>query len=313
MRVMGSNAKVKCAAIVSFVAALKGSASAQSGSVSPQALAEQLFRDGRALMTVNKINEACESFAESQRLDPGTGTLLNLADCHEKQNKLAQAWAELSQALAEARQQRRPDREKLASERIAVIEPKLGFLRFQFQNEGSNSRFIFELDRFNLTSDVLRMRIPVDPGMHTIVVTGEGKIPWQTKVTASSGQTRVVDFPGLADVVKIEEPKRLPWMLAAGVTVLSCGIGAGFGLAAVTNKRHADDGCPANLCDTPGWLAQRKYERNASISNVGFGLALASAAATTFLYVRYRRAKRTSTVSISLGHSNAMMRVSVDL
>ncbi len=47
------------------------------------ALAEMLYRQGRALVAEGKAAEACPKFAESYRLDATTGTLLNLASCHE--------------------------------------------------------------------------------------------------------------------------------------------------------------------------------------------------------------------------------------
>src|SRR5258708_22151774 len=52
------------------------------------ALAEMLYRQGRALIGEGKVSEACPKFAESYRLATATGPLLNLAPFHETGRKL---------------------------------------------------------------------------------------------------------------------------------------------------------------------------------------------------------------------------------
>src|SRR5579883_1765226 len=67
---------------------------------SNKAAAEALFRDGRALYDQGKYPQACAKFAESQRLDPAPGTLLNLGGCYEKNGQTASAWATFKEAMA---------------------------------------------------------------------------------------------------------------------------------------------------------------------------------------------------------------------
>src|ERR1043165_6375698 len=97
-------------------------------STSERAIAEQLFERGRAQLNVNEISGACESCAESQRLDPGTGTILNLASCHQREGKLASAWVEFRDAVAALHRENRPDRLRYALDQLAEIRPQLAFL-----------------------------------------------------------------------------------------------------------------------------------------------------------------------------------------
>src|SRR6266851_3314192 len=93
-----------------------------------KSLATELFKEGRALVDQGHVSEGCRKLEESQRLDPGGGTLLNVALCHEKEGRTATAWAEFTEALGIARKDDRPQRIELAQSHIAVLEPTLSRL-----------------------------------------------------------------------------------------------------------------------------------------------------------------------------------------
>src|SRR5262249_35450838 len=86
--------------------------------------AQVLFEQARQLVAAGRYAEACAMFAESQRLDPAGGTLLNLAVCHESEGKMLAAWAEFHEARVQARQDGRTDREDLAAAHIARLESR---------------------------------------------------------------------------------------------------------------------------------------------------------------------------------------------
>src|ERR1700733_8879705 len=70
-------------AAIAIVAALAAPARAQS------AEADVLFREGKQLLKAGNIAEACDKLDASDRLESSVGTLLNLADCREKNHQLA--------------------------------------------------------------------------------------------------------------------------------------------------------------------------------------------------------------------------------
>ncbi|MDF2698209.1 MAG: hypothetical protein K0S65_6592, partial [Labilithrix sp.] len=94
-------------------------------SVSEQMLAQSLFDEARQLMDRGKYAEACPKLAESQRLDPGGGTLLNLAICHEKEGRFGTAYLEMKAASSQAGKDGRKDREKIANERLTALGPRV--------------------------------------------------------------------------------------------------------------------------------------------------------------------------------------------
>ena len=82
------------------------SATAQSSPSDASVAAEALFSAGRADVERGDYASACPKFADSQRLDPAPGTLINLADCEEHVGQLARAWQHWREAIADYMQLR---------------------------------------------------------------------------------------------------------------------------------------------------------------------------------------------------------------
>src|SRR5580658_6771444 len=87
----------KCVLSIAGCMVVTTAAHAQTPS-SSTVTAEALFEDGRQLVMQGKYDDACPKFAASERLDPSTATLLNLASCYERQGRTATAWATYREA-----------------------------------------------------------------------------------------------------------------------------------------------------------------------------------------------------------------------
>lgn len=160
----------------------------------------RLFREGRALLLAERFAEACPKLAESQRLEPRGGTLLNLAACHERQGKIASAWSEFHDALAAARAESQPTRERLAEERIAALGPRVPWLTINVTAEAAaqGAHVLFdgnELQRLAWGHDM-----PVDPGEHTLVISAAGRVEETRTVSLREGERQTVDIASLAEL-----------------------------------------------------------------------------------------------------------------
>lgn len=88
------------------------------------AQAEALFKDAKKLADAGHFADACPKFSESQRLSPGIGVTMHLANCYERTGRTASAWAEFREAEKLAREREDP-RAELAQKRVEALDRKL--------------------------------------------------------------------------------------------------------------------------------------------------------------------------------------------
>lgn len=140
---------------------------------SPQKVAaDTAFDEGKRLMDKGDFPTACARFAESQRLDPASSTLIWLGTCFEKTGQLASAWSTFREAAALAAQQGRSDREKLAREHVAALEPRLSKVSFSAQSHLAG--MILKLDDVEIGQALWGTPIPIDAGPHQLRVHAPG-------------------------------------------------------------------------------------------------------------------------------------------
>jgi hypothetical protein len=281
-------------------------------SVTDKSIATQLFKEGRALLDQGHVAQACRKLEESQRIDPGGGTLLNLAVCHEREGRTATAWVEFTEALGVARREERPQRVEFARGHIAALEPVLSRLVIEVVAAADIPDLEVKRDGSVVGRAAWGSGIPVDPGDHVIDAVAPGKIPWrQSVVIAAKSDTKTVTVPQLEDAVtadrassqaapaaspgavaraeaeaQLSPPEKAtaerstagtsaaPAWIAVGIGVAASGVGTYFALSALASKNDADRNCPNDMCSAEGASKNSDAIRSANYATASFGVGI---------------------------------------
>lgn len=165
--------------------------------------ADALFSEGRALVDAGKFSEACPKFEESQRLDPGLGTLLNLAACYEQVGKLASALAAFRAAEEQARAAGPSEkkREQAAADRARALEMRVSRLTITASASDRPPGFTVTRDGIPVPALDFGRRIAVDYGTVVIAASAPGFAPFRTEVTIDAlAPNQTVDVPALVPI-----------------------------------------------------------------------------------------------------------------
>ena len=284
--------RVPCALLLCALALRASPGRAQAPS-SNEAAAEALFNEGRALVASGRVEEGCKKLEASQALDPGTGTLIHLADCHEKAGRTATAWARCRETAARAARDGRPELETVAKTRAGELEPKLARLRVD-----APAGVVVRRGDVEIPSAALGSALPIDPGEYTITASAPGKRPWSTRARVAPAESSSVVVPALEPESTASEPptghaadasepgsaRRVLGFTLGGLGVAGLGAGAVAGLMAIGANDRSKEVCPAD-----GVCADERARRDnadartaATVSTIGFaagGVLLATGVA----------------------------------
>lgn len=269
----------------------------------PGPVAEAAFREGKRLMDLGRYAEACPKFEESQRLDPGTGTLLNLGDCYEKVGRTASAWNAFVSAASASERAGQAGRATEAHRRATKLEPVLSKVTIHVPPNAPTGHQI-RIDG-NIATALVDTAIPVDPGPHTISASAPRHRDWSTKIDAAPGPAAVsvtVEFvfepnsatsltttPTTTTTSVDASPARgrrmtpLSWTLS-GAGLLALGVGLVFEVTAYRDYRTCRD---AGACTSNSEVD--RIERRMRAGDILVGVGIASAAAGLTLYLLSNR------------------------
>jgi hypothetical protein len=302
--------------------ALAACSAAFRARASDASTADALFRKARDEVSSGQYGAACPRFAESFRLDPVVGTLLNLADCEERRAHLADALEQFRHALDVL--PRNDDRRAYTEERIASLIPRVPHVRLVASTQGLS----VALDGVELGPAALGVPLPVNPGSHTVVVRAHGAPDRSYVVSAEEGASLDVAIaPGeaqsapatTASAAPLASPAFVPVPVHAGGaqrtvawTSLAVGgsglvLGAVAGALAVTAAVTVADHCHDHVCAQASDVSlARDGQVYTTLAIVGLGVAVVGAGIGAWLLVRASHDTSTSmTISPILGRSTA--------
>ena len=289
------------------------------------AAAEQLFAEGRALVAAKNYDLACPKLEASQRLDPGAGTLLNLAGCYEAAGRTATAWVTYREAEGAAARSNRADWEHIAHERAAALAPGLSYLTIAVPPSSRVEGLVVERDGRAVDAALFNDAVPTDPGLHDIIASAPGRQPWSARVEVrASGGRAEISVPLLAlassgrassggttnAVAPAPSRAQATWgivgMAGGGAALLGGGV-LGLLARSTYNDAVAND-CHANVktCSPDGFDRVNTAHGQATLSTVLVVAGAALGAAGVVLFVTAPRAGSSSVgVGVAPGLSQA--------
>lgn len=266
-----------------------------------KAAADALFKEGREAFDKGDFARACPRFAESQKLDPAPGTLLNLAVCEARTGKLLSARQHLTELLPQL--PARDDRGPFAKDLLAKVDARLGRLTLTLA-PGAPLETEVKDEQGAGTALPVGVEIPLDPGEYSFVITAPGRPPSPLRITLAEGQREARAVSPLPAPVKATEPdkpvaapppegqeasgprlRRTLGIAAGGVGVAALGVAAVTGVLLLNKKSEVDAKCIDKRCSPEGITLKEEAEKTPllpvntvswilGIAGVGAGVAL---------------------------------------
>ncbi len=293
-----------------MAALLSAAHGAHAQDVTPErsVAAQALFDEAKRLMQNGDAASACPKFEESERLEAGIGTKLNLATCYERVDRTASAWILYLEVESETKRNGQATRQALAHERAAALSPKLSRVTVDVPAPSRVPGLTLERDGVRVGNAQWGLSVPVDPGTHTVRAYAVGKRTWQVNVQVPIGPSTqtlsvpvLVDAPSLAtrparDRKTTAKPpsgaRRTVAYVGFGVGSAAAALGAVFGIRAITKNNLSNEAanCRGDSCVGNGVRLRNEARSAGTVSTVTF--AISGAALATGLVIMLTEPKK---------------------
>lgn len=281
------------------------------------AQSDALFHQGRQLLEAGRIAEACAAFDASEKLQPDVATVLNQANCHEKNGQLATAWGLFFDAERQLRGIAGDDaakRRQVALARVAALEPRLSSLAVVVTTPVAG--LVVERDGSPIDPGIFGRALPIDGGAYSIVARAPGFRTWTSRVNVATADDHVkVEVPAL-EPVQEEEPEAepssaesggtrsrvpvMPIVLSGGAVVL-LGASVGLELWAESTAHRANELAMTDLAAGRTLWHDANTRRTMAGGFAAAGIACTGVAVWAWVAARRHASVHTAMVPMGLG------------
>jgi hypothetical protein len=312
--IMGST--LRFAALAVLCMASSRVARAQEVSSGSSVAAQALFDEAKRLIQQGDAAAACPKLEESERLEPGIGTKLNLANCYEKVGRTASAWILYLEVESDTKRNGQVERQTMAHNRAAALQPKLSHVTINVPPASRVPGLVVERDGVAVGAAQWGLSIPVDPGAHTVKAHAPSKKDWESTLNvAADASAQALSVPELENApVTQQTPTTAPRPLnrglrtgayvSFGVSGVGAVLGTVFGLRAISknNASNSSDNCRGDTCLASGTSLRNDARSAGTLSTVAFAVSGAALATGVVLFfVSSKRGEAPATSPLSAG------------
>ena len=269
--------------------------------------AEALFEEGRKALAAGDLDTACARFRASDRIEPEPGTTANLAECEEKRGKVATAWELNRTALGKL--PAGDPRAAILKLRIQKLEARLPRLLLKLAEGADGETTVREGTVLLGSADTYGVALPLDPGVHHLVVTAPGRAAKTVDVTLAEGATEAVAVapgpaaapapkpdrppgpPSRSEAPPNDSPSPGPWIVG-GIGLAALVAGGVTGALVMVNRSTVSADCSdaAATCTTQSGITAASAVRTLGPVTTAALVAGAAGVATGGVWMGVRRA-----------------------
>jgi hypothetical protein len=288
---------------------------APSVALGQSADADALFHEARKLVDAGDFAHACPKFAESERLDPAPGTLLNLAQCEEHIGHVVEA-QEHYRLAASGFKQKDPRRD-VCTTKASELDAHIAHVTLRLA-PSSPEGTVVKRDATVLGAADLGQSVAMNPGTVAVVVSAPGHEDKSYPLTIKDGDSTDMTLevgPAVREnpaIVVVEKPKatsasspvRPVGIAVAAVGIVGIGIGIVTGVMALdranTVKAHCNT--TTDICaDQIGYSAAQDGQTLSTLSTATFIAGGVLAALGTVLFIVGGHSSAKARMALTLG------------